>query len=81
MERPSAQRLEERHQLVEVAGGPALDLLRERGVRVASMGRSVDEDPAFFLAAGAAGILAGRMAVGDRAWRTGSEGSAAKRSE
>ena len=28
------------------------------------MGRSPDDDPAFFLAAGAAGVLAGRMAVG-----------------
>jgi len=28
------------------------------------MGRSARDDPAFFLAAGAAGILAGRMAAG-----------------
>jgi hypothetical protein len=65
-------RLEDRHQLVEVGGAPALDLLRDRGVSVASMGRSVEDDPAFFQAAGAAGILAGRMAAGDRAWRAGS---------
>jgi hypothetical protein len=71
-------RLEDRHQLVEVAGAPALDLLRDRGVSVASMGRSVGDDPAFFLAAGAAGILAGRMAAGDRAWRAGSGASPAR---
>jgi hypothetical protein len=55
--------LEERHQLVEVSGGPALDLLADRGVEVESMGRTSAEDPSFFLAAGAAGILAGRMAA------------------
>jgi hypothetical protein len=33
------------------------------------MGRSPGEDPVFFLAAGAAGVLAGRMAAGSRTWR------------
>jgi hypothetical protein len=33
------------------------------------MGRTASDDPAFFLAAGAAGILAGRMAVRSRGWR------------
>jgi hypothetical protein len=56
--------LEERHQLIEVQGRPALDLLEELGVEVESMGRSAEQDPAFFLAAGAAGVLAGRMAAG-----------------
>jgi hypothetical protein len=51
-----------RHRLVEVGGRPALDELDRRGVEVRSMGRGPDEDPAFFLAAGAAGILAGEMA-------------------
>lgn len=64
-----AHRLEERHQLVEVTGAPALDLLRERGVEVRTMGRETDDDPAFFLAAGAAGVLAGRMAAGSRTYR------------
>jgi uncharacterized protein DUF3866 len=62
--------LERRHQLVEVDGGPALAELRARGVEVRSMGRGIEDDPAFFLAAGAAGVLAGRMAVGDRRWRS-----------
>jgi Protein of unknown function (DUF3866) len=64
--------LEERHQLVEASGQPALDLLREREVAAETMGRSLDEDPAFFLAAGAAGVLAGRMAAGTARWREGS---------
>ena len=61
--------LDRSHQLVEATGQPALDLLAERGIVPESMGRSVADDPVFFLAAGAAGILAGRMAASDRAWR------------
>jgi hypothetical protein len=64
-------RLEELHRLVEVTGQPALDLLEERGIRPESMGRTVDDDREFFLAAGAAGVLAGRMAAGDAAWKGG----------
>ena len=55
--------LDERHELVEVDGHPALDRLAERGIEVESMGRMPPDDPAFFLAAGAAGVLAGRMAA------------------
>ncbi len=66
--------LEERHQLVEVDGRPATDELASRHVDVRSMGRGVEEDPAFFLAAGAAGVLAGRMAAGNRRWRAGTRG-------
>jgi hypothetical protein len=68
-------RLEERHQLVEVNGRPALDLLRDRGVRAATMGRSMDREPWFFEAAGAAGVLAGRMAAGTARWRRDAEGT------
>lgn len=63
------RRLEERHQLVEVDGRPAIDELEARGLEVRSMDRGVEDDPAFFLAAGAAGVLAGRMAAGNRRWR------------
>ena len=66
-------RLEERHQLVEVNGAPALDLLERAGIDVESMGRRPADDPELFLAGGAAGVLAGRMAAKDRAWRA--EGS------
>ncbi len=68
-----AAKLEDRHHLVEVDGRPALDELSERGVDMRSMGRGVDDDPPFFLAAGAAGVLAGRMAAGNRAWRDARE--------
>ena len=63
------RKLEERHHLVEVDGSPAVEELRARGVDVRTMGRGIDDDPAFFLAAGAAGVLAGRMAAEDRRWR------------
>ena len=62
-------RLEERHQLVEIDGRPALVELERAGVAVESMGRTAAGDPAFFLAAGAAGVLAGRMALQGRRWR------------
>ncbi len=64
-----SRKLEERHQLVEVDGRPALAELDRLGLGVESMGRTAAEDRAFFLAAGAAGVLAARMAEGSRAWR------------
>jgi hypothetical protein len=68
-----AERLEERHQLVEVDGSPALVELERVGIAVESMGRTSSDDPAFFLAAGAAGVLAARMAAGGRRWREEAE--------
>lgn len=53
--------LPERYEAVEADGGGALALLAERRVEVDSMGRTSAMDPAFFLAAGAAGAIAGRM--------------------
>ena len=63
-----SRRLEETHHLVEVDGQPALEELRARGLDVRTMERGIDDDPAFFLAAGAAGVLAGRMAAENRRW-------------
>jgi hypothetical protein len=63
------RKLEERHHLVEVDGAPAIEELRAREVDVRTMGRGIDDDPAFFLAAGAAGVLGGRMAAENRRWR------------
>lgn len=64
-----SRQLEETHHLVEVDGTPAVEELRARGIEVRTMGRGIDDDPAFFLAAGAAGVLAGRMAAENRRWR------------
>jgi len=63
------RKLEDVHHLVEVDGSPAVEELRTRGLDVRTMGRGIDDDPAFFLAAGAAGILAARMAAGSARWR------------
>ncbi len=64
------RKLEERHQLVETDGRPALDELGRVGIEPESMGRTPSDDPSFFLAAGAAGVLAGRMAAGSARWRS-----------
>jgi hypothetical protein len=64
------RRLEETHHLVEVDGAPALAELRTRDVDVRTMGRGIDDDPAFFAAAGAAGVLGGLMAAENRRWRS-----------
>lgn len=47
--------LRERHRLAEVATDGLLDALRGAPVRLSSMGRGLEDDPAYFLAAAAAG--------------------------
>jgi Protein of unknown function (DUF3866) len=63
-----SRQLEDSHHLFEVDGQPALEELRARGIHVQTMGRGIEDDPAFFLAAGAAGVLAGRLAAENRRW-------------
>jgi len=53
----------DKHVLVWEDGQPALAELERRGVKVTSMGRAPAEDPAFFLAAGAAGRYAAGLAA------------------
>ena len=60
-----------RHQLVDVTGEPAARLVAARGLVPPSGTR----DPSL-LAAGAAGVLGGRMAARDRFWRRDSAGRA-----
>lgn len=60
-EQLAAAGLDRRHRLVVADGAPGLELLRSRGVRLTSMGRSMEETPELFLAAAAAGRLAGEM--------------------
>jgi hypothetical protein len=64
-----SRQLEELHHLIEVDGAPAVEELQTRELDVRTMGRGIEEDPAFFLAAGAAGVLAGRLAAENRRWR------------
>ena len=68
-----SRQLEEMHHLVEVDGRPAVEELQARDIDVETMGRGIEDDPAFFLAAGAAGVLAGRMAAENRRWRQPAE--------
>lgn len=62
-EQASAAGLAEKHRFVIEDGAPALALLQEQSIHVKSMGRTPEDDPAFFLAAGAAGIHAGKLAA------------------
>jgi hypothetical protein len=55
------------HRVVTVDARPGLDALRRADVPVTTMGRDVSDDPAFFLAAAAAGVTAGRIARRRRA--------------
>ena len=54
--------LSTRHSVVIADGEPGVGLLRERGIEVRSMGRSLDEIPELFLASAAAGTFAATSA-------------------
>lgn len=47
-----------RHKVRVLDGAPGIIELQEKGVGMSSMGRSFEQDPEFFLAAAAAGVLA-----------------------
>ncbi|UCC69912.1 MAG: DUF3866 family protein [Armatimonadota bacterium] len=47
-----------KHEVLVARGEVGVDTLAERGVEVKTMGRTVEEDPEFFLAAGAGGAIA-----------------------
>lgn len=66
-----AARIGRRHRLCELDGRPAVSLLQELGVGAETMGRSLEQEPEFFRAAGAAGSLAGRIASARRAGSLG----------
>ncbi|MDQ1684787.1 MAG: hypothetical protein QOC82_1524 [Frankiaceae bacterium] len=53
--REACSALRERHRLVEVDTDGLLDVMRDTPVALSSMGRGLDDDPAYFLAAAAAG--------------------------
>lgn len=53
-----------KHRVVVRDGKPALRYLERLGVPLTSMGRSVEDDPAFFEAAGAAGLVAVELLKG-----------------
>ena len=55
--------LAERHELVTADGVSAIRLAVERGLELSSMGRKFEDNPELFLAAGAAGAIAGRATL------------------
>ena len=57
----AAEGLHERHDLLLIEAGEVLAWLRGYGIEARTMGRGPDEEPAFFLAAGAAGLAAARL--------------------
>jgi hypothetical protein len=61
MVREAAAPLARVHRLVEADVGGLLDVLRAAPVELSSMGRRLDDDPAYFLAAAAAGRHAGTL--------------------
>ena len=55
---------DERHDVRVVTPPPVADLLADAGLRVTTMGRTPEEDPLFFAAAGSAGVLAASLLQG-----------------
>lgn len=53
----------DKHSVAWEDGRPALQELENMGVKITSMGRTPEQDPAFFLAAGAAGIYAASLSA------------------
>ncbi len=51
----------EKHLVYWEDGRPAIDLLRQKGISVESMGRSFEKDPPLFLAPAACGLYVGRL--------------------
>ncbi|MEW6695763.1 MAG: DUF3866 family protein [Bacillota bacterium] len=50
--------ISQKHDIAVVDAQPALEALQHYNIKITTMGRSVEQDPEFFLAAGAAGIYA-----------------------
>jgi len=50
-----------KHKIRVLDGSPAIDELRNKGIKMSSMGRSYEDDPDFFLAAAAAGAAAAQL--------------------
>lgn len=55
----------EKHEVMVVEAAETIDHLGRFGLEPRTMGRGVADDPEFFMAAGAAGIVAARMLEGD----------------
>jgi len=64
MDQLSAEGIPGKHDIRRADGNIALDALRKYDLRVTTMGRGVEEEPAFFLACGAAARIAHNIYLG-----------------
>jgi len=55
-----------RHEVIKVNAEPGIEALLDSGINVTTMGRTVDQERPFFLAAAAAGLVAGQWFTGTR---------------
>ncbi|AEF94919.1 hypothetical protein Desca_2080 [Desulfotomaculum nigrificans CO-1-SRB] len=53
--------ISQKHDLAIIEARPALEALKEYDIKVTTMGRNVEQDPEFFLAAGAAGVYVSEL--------------------
>ena len=60
-----AAEIEKKHQIEVIESDSVLKILKKHNLKVTTMGRSIDEEPEFFKAAGAAGIYAAETLKGD----------------
>jgi hypothetical protein len=56
----------EQHDLIMADGTEAVRRAIDEGIQLRSMGRTIEDNPEYFLTAGAAGALAGRATLGSR---------------
>lgn len=56
--------LDKLHEMEKIDARITLDAMRRRGIMPTTMGRTIDEDPEFFMAAGAAGIYVAKNFLG-----------------
>lgn len=54
-----------KHKIILEDGRPGVEMLRCRGIKVTTMGRTPDQEPEFFLAASCAGTIAAKMSAGE----------------
>ncbi|MHB8840414.1 MAG: DUF3866 family protein [Candidatus Aquicultor sp.] len=60
------ERLDHAHTIARVSAGMVISVLKSKNILPTTMGRTLDQDPEFFMAAGAAGIYAATTLLGGK---------------
>jgi len=60
------ERLDQTHTVVQISAGAVISVLKSKNILPTTMGRTLDQDPEFFMAAGAAGIYAANVLLGGK---------------